>query len=71
MTKRMRQNRDALALASAGLRDELLAKGIPVSMQRQPIEDWSDVLAELQKECPGFSAGTYADALRRAFWENR
>lgn len=71
MTKTMRDKRDALAQASAVLRDELLAKGIPLNLQRQPVEGWSDVLAELQIRCPGHSATTYEDALRRAFWENR
>jgi len=60
----MHKKRDELAQASAALRDELLAKGIPLSLQQQPMENWSDVLAELQRACPGHSANSYADALR-------
>jgi hypothetical protein len=67
----MHKKRDELAQASAALRAELLAKGIPLSLQQQPIENLSDVLADLQGACPGHSSNSYADALRSAFWENR
>ena len=40
-------------------------------LSSKPFEEWTDVLAELERRCPGHSISTYQDALARASWNNR
>ena len=55
-----------------------LALIVDVSMGRfgrdlssKPFEEWTEVLAELERQCPSHSISTYQDALARANWNNR
>jgi hypothetical protein len=40
-------------------------------LSSKPFEEWTDVLAELERQCPGHSKDTYRDVLARASWNNR
>lgn len=37
----------------------------------KPIDKWAEVLAELERMCPGHSKDEYVNALSRANWNNR
>jgi hypothetical protein len=37
----------------------------------KPAEQWTEILAELERLCPSHSKEEYVDALKRAIWNNR
>jgi hypothetical protein len=37
----------------------------------RPVAQWTEVLLELERRCPGHPQDAYVDALARAQWNNR
>ena len=73
MTAKKRAARTSLQQASEVLIAEVLGgkRGHSPGIGNRPIEQWADVLAQLERQCPGFTPGEYVDALARANRDNR
>ena len=73
MTAKKRAARASLQQASSALLSEVLGGkwGDIPDIGSKPIEEWTGVLAQLERQCPGFTASEYVDALARANRDNR
>ena len=73
MTAKKHAARVALLQASEALIAEVSSgkwSHIP-GLSKKPIEQWKEVIAELERQCPGRTGEEYLDALIRANWNNR
>jgi hypothetical protein len=73
MTAKKHAARILLEQTTDSLRDEVLTGKWShiVDWRSKPISELTEILAELERRCPGHTKQTYQDALARSCWNNR